>query len=123
MTAFAPLVVHERLVKWNEQIGRAQTGMLKWLMVDDGHEFFPPRCPGGWVVAGGSFGFGAVALGCAQLAHSKEHGAALGFVAASLCVCVCRGIDEAMTSASAEEINDTTEGQPLSVSISETHDL
>jgi len=36
MTAFAPLVVYERLVKWNERIGRAQTGMLKWLMVD-GH--------------------------------------------------------------------------------------
>jgi len=43
MTAFAPLVVHERLVKWNERIGRAQTGMRKWLLVD-GHEVF--FCPG-----------------------------------------------------------------------------
>ena len=43
MAAFAPLVVHERLVKWNERIGRAQTGMRKWLLID-GHEVF--FCPG-----------------------------------------------------------------------------
>ena len=45
MTAFAPLVVRERLVKWNERIGRAQTGVLKWLIID-GHEVFSAQVRG-----------------------------------------------------------------------------
>ena len=43
MAAFAPLIVDERLAKWNERIGRAQTDMLKWLIID-GHDIF--FCPG-----------------------------------------------------------------------------
>ena len=73
MIAFAPLVVHGRLVKWNERIGRAQTGVLKWLVIDGYDEVF--FCPG-------QRGHGPGVL------IQAEYEAALRFVSASPFLCV-----------------------------------